>query len=45
MAAYLLENAQRSINQHLLELNNRHLHLTRQGLFVSDNVMSDLIFI
>ena len=45
MAAYLLENAQRSINQHLLELNNGHLHLTRQGLFVSDNVMSDLIFI
>ncbi|MBR5929576.1 MAG: radical SAM family heme chaperone HemW [Prevotella sp.] len=42
---YLLQNAQKNIVRHLLEITDNHLHLTRQGLFVSDNVMSDLILL
>ena len=42
---YLLENAQKNIVRHLLEITDNHLHLTRQGLFVSDDVMSDLILL
>lgn len=40
---YLLENARQSLNNGLLRIDNDHIHLTRQGLFVSDNVMSNLI--
>ena len=42
---YLLENAHTSIDLHLLKISDSHLHLTRQGLFVSDDVMSDLIYL
>ncbi len=42
---YLLQNAQKNIVRHLLEITDNHLHLTRQGLFVSDDVMSDLILL
>lgn len=40
---FLLANAQRHIDNHLLAMDDDHLHLTRQGLFVSDGVMSDLM--
>ena len=46
---YLLNSAQRSIQSGLLEKNifadDTVLRLTREGLFVSDDVMSDLIFV
>ena len=43
---YCMKNAQRYLDNHLLELTTeQHLRLTREGLFVSDMVMSDLIFI
>ena len=42
---YLLRCAQQSIEQGLLVNELGNLHLTRKGLFVSDNVMSDLIYI
>ena len=42
---YLLENAERHINRHLLALEDGQLHLTREGLFVSDSIMSDLVFV
>ena len=46
---YLLNSAQRSIQSGLLEKNtfadDTVLCLTRDGLFVSDDVMSDLIFV
>ena len=43
---YCMKNAQRYLDNHLLELTTeQHLRLTREGLFVSDMVMSNLIFI
>ncbi|MBR1469659.1 MAG: radical SAM family heme chaperone HemW [Prevotella sp.] len=41
---YLLDNARKAIGLDLLINENGQLHLTRRGLFVSDNVLSDLIF-
>lgn len=40
---YALVNARKSINEHLLEATDSHIRLTREGLFVSDMVMSELI--
>lgn len=42
---YLLDNARTSLRNGLLAIDNEHIHLTRQGLFVSDDVMSDLIWL
>ena len=42
---YLLENAKKSIENNLLIVENDQIHLTRSGLFVSDDVLSDLIFV
>ena len=43
---YLLRNAQPHLTNQLLAVTpTSHLHLTRSGLFVSDAVMSDLIYI
>lgn len=42
---YLLHAASRSLQHGLLTIENGHLHLTREGLFVSDDVMSDLIYL
>jgi len=42
-AHYLLESAEKSIAQRLLTLDDDHLRLTREGVFVSNDVMSDLI--
>lgn len=40
---YALVNARKSISEHLLEATDSHIKLTREGLFVSDMVMSELI--
>lgn len=40
---YALVNARKSISEHLLEATDCHIRLTREGLFVSDMVMSELI--
>lgn len=42
---YLMRMAQPNITNGYLVLEDNHLHLTRKGLFVSDSVMSDLIFV
>lgn len=39
----LLDNATDHLRRGLLHIDNNHIHLTREGLFVSDSVMSDLI--
>jgi oxygen-independent coproporphyrinogen-3 oxidase len=42
---YCLKEAQRFIDDGLLQLKGNHLILTRKGLFVSDMVMSELIYV
>ena len=42
---YCLKNAQRFIDDGLLHTNNHQLALTRKGLFVSDMIMSELVWI
>ena len=43
--SYLLENSRQAVANKLLCSDGNTIHLTRKGLFVSDDVMSDLIFI
>ena len=43
--SYCLKEAQPFMADGLLQLTNNHLALTRRGLFVSDYVMSSLIFV
>lgn len=42
---FLMYNAQPLIDRGMLAVEGKRLHLTRKGLFLSDDVMSDLIFI
>ena len=42
---YLLENARQSLRNGHLAIDGNYIHLTRSGLFISDSVMSDLIYI
>ena len=42
---YCLREAQRFIDDGLLRFSDNHLTLTRKGLFVSDYIMSSLIFV
>lgn len=42
---YCIANAKRHIEANLLKLENNHLALTKDGLFVSDMVMSDLMIV
>ncbi len=42
---YCLQNAQRFIDDQLIVCTDNRLHLTRQGLFVSDMVMSELMMV
>ena len=42
---YLLANIQPSLQQKLVSLEDQRLRLTRKGLFVSDAVMSDLMYV
>jgi oxygen-independent coproporphyrinogen-3 oxidase len=43
--SYLTRNAQRHIENQSLAIDDGRLHLTRKGIFVSDDIMSDLIFV
>jgi oxygen-independent coproporphyrinogen-3 oxidase len=43
--SYLINNAQSDIQRGNLIIENNHLRLTRQGLFISDDVMSNLIWV
>ena len=42
---YIINNAQKRIAAGHLRIEGNQLQLTRQGIFVSDDVMSDLIWI
>jgi oxygen-independent coproporphyrinogen-3 oxidase len=42
---YCLANAQRHMDAHLLKFQHNRLSLTKEGLFISDMIMSDLILI
>ena len=42
---YCLANAQRHMDAKLLKLQDHHLSLTKEGFFVSDMIMSDLILL
>ena len=42
---YLVSNAKKAIANGFLRIDNDQLHLTRDGLFISDDIMSDLIWI
>ena len=41
---YCLKNAQKHIDQGLLTLENGQIHLSRQGLFISNDILSDLMW-
>lgn len=40
---YIIRNARKSIDAQTLAVTNNRLHLTRKGLYISDDIMSDLI--
>lgn len=42
---HCVNSAKQHLNSHTLSLKNNNLVLTRKGLFVSDGIMSDLLFI
>lgn len=42
---FCMENAQKYIDRHLLKIENRMLKLTREGIFISDGIMSDLMWV
>ena len=43
---FILKNAQPHLSSHLLAMtDDQHLKLTRDGLFVSDSIMSDLMYV
>lgn len=42
---YLIKQANIFINQHLLYLDNEHLHVTKNGQFLSDGIASDLFIL
>lgn len=42
---FCMENAQKYIDRHLLKTENRMLKLTREGIFISDSIMSDLMWV
>lgn len=43
--SYLIDNAEKDIERGNLIIEGNRLHLTRHGLFISDEVMSELIFV
>ncbi len=42
---YIIRNARKGLASGLTAIDNDHLHLTKKGLFVSDDIMSDLIWV
>jgi len=45
MYDYLMKNADKHILHHRMEISNGWLRLTKNGLFVSNDIMSDLMFV
>lgn len=45
MKRYCIENVQKYINQGFVSNENNILKLTRQGIFISDGIMSDLMWV
>lgn len=43
--SYITTQASKHLVARNLQLTNNHLHLTRQGIFISDDIMSDLILL
>lgn len=43
--SYLLKNAEKAIASGNLQINGERISLTRQGLYISDSIMADLIWI
>ncbi|MCR4583023.1 MAG: radical SAM family heme chaperone HemW [Prevotella sp.] len=43
--SHCLSSAQPYLDDNLLTISNQHLHLTRDGLFVSDMIISDLMLV
>ena len=44
MADYCVRQAMKYVNSQLLEMSNDHIALTRKGIFVSDMVISDMMW-
>lgn len=42
---YCLKNAQKYRDNHLLEIKNDSMQLTREGLFISDGIISELLWV
>lgn len=42
---YCRKNAQKFIEEHLLKTENQSLKLTREGIFISDGIMSELMWV
>lgn len=42
---YLIKNAQKHMDNGVLEIKTGRLRITRKGLFISDGIMSDLMFV
>jgi oxygen-independent coproporphyrinogen-3 oxidase len=40
---YCIENADKYLNRQLLTIEGNNLKLTREGIFISDGIMSDLM--
>ena len=40
---YMMSSAKKLVSEGLLAVDNGHLHLTRKGLYVSDDIMAELI--
>lgn len=45
MEMYCLQNAQKHLNNGQLKIEKQHLKLTREGIFISDGIMSDLMWV
>lgn len=43
--SYLIANAEKSLCNGNLSITDGRIHLTRKGLFISDDIMSDLIYV
>lgn len=42
---HILRNAQSYLQNHELEIDNQHLRLTPKGIFISDSIMTDLLWV
>lgn len=43
--SYLRQQSEKHIRHHLLEAHDHHLRLTKEALFISDSIISDLMFV